>query len=163
MQLIWISGPSGRMRSWTLQRGHVFLALALAVSLPMVGTLGNLAWRWYSGQEQVAVQAQQQELLHDINSRLAQMVVQVQLLEQQKSDMLSLLGARVKPEEAPAGKGSLRFQGGPLKLLMRVGVRRTLGRKQKANSMHTRPGCVVSINSGNTNKRSCSPCLCHFL
>jgi murein DD-endopeptidase MepM/ murein hydrolase activator NlpD len=122
MQLIWISGPSGRMRSWTLQRGHVFWALSLAVSLPMVGTLGNLAWRWYSGQEQVAVQAQQQELLHDINSRLAQMVVQVQLLEQQKSDMLRLLGARVKPEEAPAGKGSLRFQGGPLKLLMRVGV-----------------------------------------
>jgi murein DD-endopeptidase MepM/ murein hydrolase activator NlpD len=122
MQLIWIAGPSGRMRSWTLRRAHVLGALSLAILLPMAGTLGNVLWRWYGGQEQVQLQAQQQEQLHDINSRLTQMVAQVQLLEQQKSDMLRLLGARVSTEEAPAGKGSLGFQGGPFKLLMGVGL-----------------------------------------
>lgn len=120
MQLIWISGPSGRMRSWTLGRAHVYWVLSLALMLPMTGTLGNVLWRWYGGHEQVQLQAQQQEQLHDINSRLAKMVAQVQLLEQQKTEMLRLLGARVSPEEAPSGKGSLRFQGGPFKLLMGV-------------------------------------------
>ena len=123
MQLIWISGPSGRMRSWTLRRAHVFGALFLAIMLPMTSTMGNVLWRWWGGQEQVELQAQHQEQLHDINSRLAQMVAQVQLLEQQKKDMLRLLGARVSSEEAPAGKGSLRFQGGPLKLLMGIDLR----------------------------------------
>ena len=124
MQLIWISGPSGQMRSWTLRRAHVVGALLVAVMLPMTGTLGNVLWRWQGGQAQVELHAQQQEQLHDINSKLAQMVAQVQMLEQQKNDMLRMLGARVAQEEAPAGKGSLRFQGGPFKLL--TGVDRQL-------------------------------------
>lgn len=114
MQLIWISGPSGRMRSWTLRRAHALWALALAMVLPMTATLGGALWRWYGGQ----VQVQQREQLHDINSQLAQMVAQVQLMEQQKNSMLRLLGARVSAEDAPTSQGSLRFQGGPFKLLM---------------------------------------------
>jgi murein DD-endopeptidase MepM/ murein hydrolase activator NlpD len=118
MQLIWIAGPSGRMRSWTLRRAHVLWALAFALLLPLGVAMGGLVVPWLGGQAQVELQVQQQERLHDINSKLAQMVAQVQVLEQQKNDLARMLGARTSPQEAPMGKSGLRFQGGPFKLLM---------------------------------------------
>lgn len=130
MQLIWMSGPTGKVVTWSLTRGKVLVALAgmavlllllgglfqllgLRVAMAHVPALAHKMGGVASLQEQQRAEAQYSAQLALLQQKLQQTVERVQQLEDAKRALLARIGLGELTQASEHGRDKLGGRGGP--------------------------------------------------
>lgn len=132
MQLIWVSGPTARVVTWSITRVKVWMALGavvcgclllggvfqwvgLRVAVEHVPELAHSMGGVTSEREQRRVQAQYQDQLERLQQQLRQTIERQQQLEASRQAFFAQIGLGMLAQ--PAAKGDRLGRGGPLRTL----------------------------------------------